>query len=253
MPLSFTAIPGLPEIRPGDDLAAVIGGAMKDADLVPRTGDVLVVAQKIVSKAEGRMVALDTVAPSARARELAARTGKDPRLVELILGESEEILRSRPGVIVVAHRDGFVMAQAGIDRSNVAVTEGEDHALLLPEDCDASAATLRQGLKVRFGADLGVIVSDSFGRAWRKGTVNVALGVAGLPALIDRRGERDRAGRILESTEIGFADAVAAGAGLVMGEAAEGTPAVLARGLVWNAPESTGKALLRPKAEDMFR
>jgi coenzyme F420-0:L-glutamate ligase/coenzyme F420-1:gamma-L-glutamate ligase len=253
MQLSFTAVPGIGDIGPKDDLPRVLGDALLAADLVPRGGDVLVVAQKIVSKAENRCVDLAAVVPSEQALALAIKTAKDPRLVELVLRESDEVVKFKPGVIVVAHRRGYVMAQAGIDRSNIGPDTGGDYALLLPEDCDSSAAALREGLCARFGVAFGVIVSDSFGRAWRKGTVNVALGVAGLPALIDRRGEPDRYGRVLEHTETGFADAIAAGAGLVMGEAGEGTPVVLARGLAWTAPDSTGQALVRPKTEDLFR
>ena len=250
MPASFITVPGIGEIAPGEDLAGTIGGALAAAAITLVRHDVLVVAQKAVSKAERRLVDLTTVMPSAQARTVATETGKDARVVELILRESTEVVRMKPGVIVVAHRQGYVMAQAGVDHSNVGPA---DHVLLLPVDCDASAADLRARLRQRFGVDIGVIVSDSFGRAWRKGTVNVALGVAGLPAIIDRRNERDRYGRVLEGTEIAFADAIAAGAGIVMGEAAEGTPVVLARGLNWTAPEQTGAALVRSKAEDMFR
>jgi len=250
MSVLVVAVPGIGDITPEEDLAQTIGDALLAADLVPVRRDVLVVAQKAVSKAEGRLVDLAGVTPSTRARDLAVETGKDPRLVEVILSESTELVRAKPGVMVMAHRQGFVMAQAGVDRSNVG---HPDHVLLLPLDCDASAAALRARLQQRFGVALGVIVSDSFGRAWRKGTVNVALGVAGLPALVDRRGEYDRYGRVLESTEIAFADAIAAGAGIVMGEGAEGTPVVMVRGLDWTAPEQSGAALVRAKAEDMFR
>lgn len=249
-PISFTALPGIGEIIAGDDLAGIACAAFSRIPLEVRDGDVLVVAQKIISKSEGRLVQLGTITPSARALELAAVTGKDPRVVELVLAESREILRAKPNVLIVRHRCGFVMANAGIDRSNV---EGEDVALLLPLDADASAAALRDALQARLGCRLGVIVSDSFGRAWRHGVVNVALGVAGLPALIDRRGEADRHGRILEVTQVAYADAIAAGAALAMGEGAEGTPMVLARGLSWTAPENNGQALIRPLEEDMFQ
>ncbi|HQR03572.1 MAG: coenzyme F420-0:L-glutamate ligase [Proteobacteria bacterium] len=255
MAVSFIALPGLPEVRRGDDLSALAAAGMVAAQLAPQQGDVLVVAQKIVSKAEGRLVALSSVTPSPRARELSMITGKDPRLVELVLRESAEVLRAKPNVLIVAHRAGFVMANAGIDRSNVTAESGaadEDVALLLPEDCNASAARLRDSLRGR-GFDLPVVISDSFGRAWRNGVVNVALGAAGLPSLIDRRGEADRHGRILEVTQVAFADAIAAGAALAMGEGAEGTPMVLARGLAWTVPECDAQALIRPIAEDMFR
>ncbi|QDX82155.1 coenzyme F420-0:L-glutamate ligase [Denitratisoma sp. DHT3] len=248
--ISFTALPGIGEIRAGDDLAGIACAALARIPVQPRERDVLIVAQKVVSKSEGRLVQLADVSPSPRALELAAVTGKDPRVVELVLAESREVLRAKTNVLIVRHRCGFVMANAGIDRSNV---EGADVALLLPLDADASAAALRDALRQRLGCDLGVIVSDSFGRAWRHGVVNVALGCAGLPALIDRRGEADRHGRILEVTQVAYADAIAAGAALAMGEGAEGTPMVLARGLSWSAPDNDGQALIRPLEEDMFQ
>jgi coenzyme F420-0:L-glutamate ligase/coenzyme F420-1:gamma-L-glutamate ligase len=257
----ITAVTGLPEIEPGADLAGLIAALLQARRLVPAARDVIIVAQKIVSKAEGRLVDLDSVIPSAEARRLAEVTCKDPRIVEIILGETDEIVRAVPNVLIVRHRLGFVMANAGIDRSNVpAARLGErlrERALLLPRDPDASAAELRRRLIERLelpcDIPLGVIVSDSFGRPWRRGVVNVALGSAGLPSLVDRRGEHDRNGRPLEMTEIAFADAIAAAAALVMGEAAESTPLVLARGLEWSAPERDASALLRPKPEDLFR
>jgi coenzyme F420-0:L-glutamate ligase/coenzyme F420-1:gamma-L-glutamate ligase len=215
-----------------------------------RAHDILVVAQKIVSKAEDRFVDLNAVEVSARALELAEVTRKDPRLVELVLSESTEVLRAKVNVLIVRHRLGFVMANAGVDRSNVG---GRDRALLLPRDPDASAAKLRSGLETRLGVAIGVVVADSFGRAWRNGVTNVALGAAGLPALIDRRGERDRDGRTLEVTEVAFADLVASAAGLVIGEAAESCPAALVQGLTWRAPGVPASALIRPVAEDLFR
>lgn len=250
--VSFAALEGIPEINPGDDLAARIVLALDAGNVPLERSDILVVAQKIVSKAEGRYVDLASIRPSVRARELAAAADKDPRLVEVILSESEEILRVKPGVIVVAHRLGFVMANAGVDRSNLGRCAG-DRALLLPRDPDGSAESLRRALEARYGISLGVIISDSFGRAWRNGVVNVALGAAGLPALVDARGRHDRDGRVLEVTLIGFADAVAAGAALVMGEGSEGTPVVLARGLRWDGPFAKASSLIRPKAEDLFR
>lgn len=251
------AIAGLPEIEAGDDLASLIAERLEARRLMPRAYDVIVVAQKIVSKAEGRCIELDSITPSPRAQRLAEVTRKDPRLVELILGEAQEIVRAVPGVLIVRHRLGFVMANAGVDRSNVPPSPGDgsprERALLLPRDPDGSAAELRRRWLERFAAPIGVVVSDSFGRAWRRGVQNVALGSAGLPALIDRRGERDRGGRVLESTEVAFADAIASAAALVMGEAAEGTPVVLVRGLEWSAPECPASALLRPQSEDLFR
>lgn len=253
--VSFVALAGLPETQPGDDLAALIIAALDTGDTPPAPRDIFVVAQKIVSKAEGRYVDLATVQPSIRAQDLAIAADKDPRLVEVILSESDEVVRIKPGVIVVAHRLGFVMANAGIDRSNLGPdnSDGEDRVLLLPRDPDATAESLRRALEDRYNIPLGVIISDSFGRAWRNGVVNVALGSAGLPALIDARGQHDRDGRRLEVTQIAFADAVAAGAALVMGEGAEGTPVIMARGVFPDAPAVKASALIRPRAEDLFR
>jgi coenzyme F420-0:L-glutamate ligase/coenzyme F420-1:gamma-L-glutamate ligase len=244
MALSLTALPGLPIVQAGDDLAALLAGAMARAALSPQSGNVLAVAQKVVSKAEGRSVPLASVRPSAAAKRLAAETGKDPRLVELILAESVRVVRARPNLVIVEHRLGFVMANAGIDQSNLGQ---EDQALLLPVDPDASAARL----SARLG--LPVVITDSFGRAWRRGTVGVAIGAAGLPALLDLRGQPDLFGRALQVSMTGFADEIAAAAGLVMGQGAEGRPAVLLRGLAWDAPPSPAAALLRPPAEDLFR
>ncbi len=249
--ITFTALQGIKHVVPGDDLAAIVLDGLRHTGLQPRAGDVLVVAQKIVSKAEGRLVDLDSVTPSPRALALAETVRKDARLVELVLLESTDVLRAIPNVLIVRHRLGYVMANAGIDHSNV---EGghTDRVLLLPLDADASAAALRERLNVALGCEICVIVSDSFGRPWRNGVVNVALGTAGLPALIDRRGEQDMFGRTLEMTQVAFADAIAAGAGLAMGEGAEGTPLVLAQGLSWRAPERNAQSLIRPLEEDLF-
>lgn len=251
--VSFTALPGLPEISAGDDLAAIISRSLSAAGLGPAAFDVIVVAQKVVSKAEGRTVDLRGVTPSVAAIELSRQTGKDARLVEVVLSESQEVMRAVPNVLIVRHRLGFVMANAGIDRSNVPDAGQQDTVLLLPEDPDGSAVRLRQKLMEYWQVPMGVIISDSFGRAWRNGVVNIALGVAGLPSIVDRRGERDRQGRVLEMTEVALADAVAAGAALVMGEAAEGTPVVVARGLTWSAPERSAASLVRPTQQDLFR
>ncbi len=244
--LALTALGGVPMVAPGDDLARLLGDAMPP----PQDGDVLVVAQKIVSKAEGRLVALDSVTPSARAVALGAEIGKDPRLVEVILGESVRVVRSRPNLLIVEHRRGWVMANAGVDQSNIG---GTGQVLLLPEDPDASAERLRVALSARFGVRLAVIINDSFGRAWRRGTAGIAIGAAGLPTLLDLRGTPDLFGRILEVSLIGFADEIAAAASLLMGQAAEGRPAVLVRGLDWSAPDSNAAELVRPAAEDLFR
>jgi coenzyme F420-0:L-glutamate ligase/coenzyme F420-1:gamma-L-glutamate ligase len=240
------------EVAPGDDLAAGLGAAVEQAVGTPAAGDVLVVTQKIVSKAEGRFVDLATVTPGPRARDLAATTLKDPRLVELVLRESSEVLRAVPNVLITRHRSGHVMANAGIDRSNLG-PDREDWALLLPLDGDISAAALHDGLRTRWPEPPAVVISDSFGRPWRMGVVNVAIGVSGLPALVDRRGERDRNGRLLEVTQVALADMIATAAGLATGEGAEGVPAALVRGVRWSAAEAPASALLRPAKEDLFR
>lgn len=252
--LSIQSVPGLPEVQPGDDLAFLIEEALRRAHLTLRAGDVLVVAQKIISKAQGRIVELATVEPRAEALRLAAECDKDPRLIELVLRESTEVLRTAPGVIIVEHRLGLVLANAGIDQSNL--RSGDDHgcALLLPEDPDASAAALRDALAARFGIeDLGVIINDSVGRAWRLGTVGLAIGVAGMTALRDLRGDLDLFGRELAVSETGLADQVASAAQIVQGEGDEGAPAARVRGLKDLGPAQGACALLRPRNQDLFR
>jgi len=251
--LEVIALQGLPMVKAGDDLAGLIASALERDGVMPREGDVLVVAQKIVSKAEARIVALATVEPSAKARALAAEIDKDPRLVEVILSESVRVVRARRGLIIVEHKLGFIMANGGVDQSNVAPADGSAQVLLLPENPDRSAEALRGSMKARTGVDLGVVINDSFGRPWRQGTVGVAIGAAGLPALIDLRGRPDLFGRKLEVSVIGFADEVAAAASLLMGQADEALPAVLIRGLSWSAPVSAAASLVRPANEDLFR
>ncbi len=251
--LTLTAIPDLPPIEPGDDLAAILIDGLARAGIAPTACDVLVVAQKVVSKAENRYRDLGAVTPSDRARDLARAVDKDPRLVEVILSESEAVVAHKPGVLVVAHRLGFVLANAGIDRSNVKSEPGAERVLLLPEDPDASAAALKARLDAHFKTEIAVIVSDSLGRAWRNGVTGIALGAAGLPALRDMIGRKDLFGRTLDVTQTGFADDIAAAASLLMGQADEGLPAVLLRGLAWHEPPSNARALLRPKDEDLFR
>jgi coenzyme F420-0:L-glutamate ligase / coenzyme F420-1:gamma-L-glutamate ligase len=251
--LEILAVPGIPLIQPGDDLAALIAQGLTRANLTLRANDVIVIAQKVVSKAEGRSVDLATVTPSARAIEVAAEVQKDPRLVELILSESVRVVRSRPNVLIVEHRLGFVMANAGIDQSNVAAPDGPQFALLLPVDPDGSAAALRERLSTLCGLPPAVVITDSFGRAWRRGTAGVAIGAAGLPALLDLRGNPDLFGRPLQVSISGFADEIASGASLVMGQGNEAQPIILMRGLTWNAPANPASELVRPAAEDMFR
>jgi coenzyme F420-0:L-glutamate ligase/coenzyme F420-1:gamma-L-glutamate ligase len=248
---------GIGDLGPGDDLAAILAESLNESAIAPATGDILVVAQKAVSKVENRFADLATVTPSDRARILAEETRKDPRLVELILGESTHLVRARPGVLIVRHRNGYVMANAGIDASNLVPGLGEQ-VLLLPEDADASAARLRDALARLTGVELGVVVSDSFGRPWRNGVTNVAIGAAGIPALLDRRNEKDRYGRTLEVTQVAVGDLLASAAGLAMGEGDEGCPAVHVRGLPANyrghPDRNIGAAgLIRPLEEDLFR
>jgi len=240
---------GLPEIRPGDDLAALLAAAMSGLAGGARGADILVVTQKIVSKAEDLYVDLETVEPDEEARELAERTRKDPRLVALILRESLSIVRAVPGVLITRHHSGCVMANAGVDQSNLG-PGGDGRVLLLPRDPDGAAARLRAALKPDAPA---VIISDSFGRPWRVGVTNVAIGAAGFPALVDRRGAHDRAGRPLAVTQVALADLAAAAAGLIMGEADEGVPAAVVRGLAWSGAERPAADLIRPEAEDLFR
>lgn len=250
--LFFHAVPDLPLVEPGDDLAGLIAKALKSAEIGLRDGDILVVAQKVISKADGLYVALDTVAPSDRARELAALTGKDPRHVEVVLSETEEIVKAGPHAIVSAHKRGFVMANAGIDESNIDHKNGP-RVLLLPRDPDGAAAALKSRLDREFGVACGVVINDSFGRPWRNGVVGVALGAAGVPSLVDRIGAEDLFGRKLKATEIAVGDALASAASLLMGEADEGLPVVLVRGYRNPAPERPASALIRSRDRDMFR
>lgn len=241
---------GLPRVQPGDHVAALLVGALAEQS-APEPRDVLVVSHKILSKAQGRIVDLGEVVPSPEAQDLATATGKPAAFAEVILRESNRIVRHRPGVIIAEHRLGMVMANAGIDRSNV--PGAEDLVLLLPEAPDADATTIRTAISTRFKAEIGVVIADSAGRAWRNGVVGMAIGVAGLPALTDLRGRADLEGRELEVTEVGFADQIASAAHLVMGEADEGIPAVLIRGLSWDAADRPAADLIREPSMDMFR
>ena len=251
MALSVTGIEGLPLVRPGDDLYAILMDAI-NAQTSLRSGDVLVVAQKIVSKAEGRLVRLADVAPSADAVALAAETEKDPRLVQLILDESVAVVRKRPGVLIVRHRLGFVGANAGIDQSNVDHGRGEV-ALLLPLDPDASAAALHARILERTGNRVGVVISDSANRPWRLGTTAMAIGAAGIQVFDDRRGGFDLFGRELKITLVNRADSIATAAVLVMGETAERIPAALVRGFPPESPSDNAAAINRPLTEDLFQ
>lgn len=250
--ISLIPVHGLPLVSAGDDLAVLIAAALERMGTQPVEGDIVVVAQKIVSKSEGRTVHLATVSPSPRAMEIAATTGKDARLVELILSESRETIRIAPNILIVEHRLGFVMANAGIDQSNVAAA-GDEIALLLPVAPDDSAVRLKEALEKIFSVRLGVIVTDSFGRPWRNGVTGVCIGAAGVPTLLDRRGTPDLFGRPLRVTEIAQGDEIAAAASLLMGQADEGIPVVILRGLDISGPESPARALLRSRAMDLFR
>ena len=255
MTLTLTPLTGIPLVNPGDSLVDVIFQALLENQITLMDGDILVLAQKIVSKAEGRFINITTVTPSAAATELAQKTEKDARFLELVLQESEEVLRTRPGTIIVQHKIGFVCANAGIDHSNVKGSWGnaEDWELLLPIDPDQSAQGIRDGLEKLTLATIGVLIIDSHGRAWRMGAVGVAIGLAGLPGLVDLRGETDLYGYQLRVTQVAAADELAAAASLMMGQAAEGTPIVHVRGFPYPMREGSLQELIRPKEMDMFR
>lgn len=250
--LTLVSLPGIPLIKAGDDLPQIILEAYQRSNHTPQDDDILVVTSKIVSKAEGRRLDLRTVTPSPRAIEIAAQTDKDPRLVEVALGEAEEISRMRKGVMITRHKLGFVSANAGIDHSNVGA-DGEDWILLLPVDPDRSAHQIRDRIKTVSGATVGVVISDTHGRPFRLGNIGVAVGVAGLPAVIDLRGREDLFKRKLQYTDIAFADELTAAADLLSGQAGEGLPVTLIRGL--KIPPGEGKAsdLNRPREMDLYR
>jgi coenzyme F420-0:L-glutamate ligase/coenzyme F420-1:gamma-L-glutamate ligase len=249
----LTGVPGVPLVEPGDDLARLLVEALRRAAIGMEDGDILVVAQKVVSKSEGRYVDLASVVPSPRALELAAAVGKDPRFVEVVLSESSEVVRYRRDVLIVAHRRGYVMANAGIDQSNIAHPDGRERVLLLPRDPDGAARDLKAALDGAFNADVGVVINDSFGRPWRNGVASVALGAAGIPSLVSEIGKPDLFGRAMRMTEIAFADEVASAAALVMGETDDAIPAVHVRGLRPDAPQRPAADLLRPRERDLFR
>jgi coenzyme F420-0:L-glutamate ligase/coenzyme F420-1:gamma-L-glutamate ligase len=253
--LVLNALPDIPLVHTGDDLANIILDGLTRAGINIEDEDIIVIAQKIVSKAEGRWVNLAAVKPSPKALELGRVVEKDARLVELILRESNQVLRTRTGTIIVEHRLGFVCANAGIDHSNVAGEgrAGDEWVLLLPDDPDSSAQAIRQQLETRTGRRLGVMIIDSHGRAWRQGVVGVAIGIAGLPGLVDMRGRSDLFGYSLRITTIGAADELAAAASLIMGQADEATPIIYVRGFPYSLREGELRELLRPKDQDLFR
>src|ERR1039458_6301043 len=251
--LRLIALPDFPQVVSGDDLAALTAEALARAGLTLCSDDVLVFAQKVISKAEGRRIDLAKVLPRARALELAQTVQKDPRLVELVLRESRRVVRSAKDVLIVEHHLGLIMANAGIDQSNVAAPASGEFALLLPEDPDASAARLRDRLRTLTGCAPAIIVSDSFGRPWRLGTGGVAIGCAGFPATLDLRGQTDLFGRPLRVTVVGHADEIASAASVLMGQGSEARPVILVRGLGSRGPHQPAAALIRPQREDLFR
>ncbi len=251
----YTALPGLPLIQPGDDLAALILEGLERACIDLQNGDVIVVSQKVVSKAEARLTNLNEVTPSLEARLLAEETKKDPRLVEVILRESNHVVRKRVDLIIVEHKLGFICANAGVDHSNirgVGESPGE-WVSMLPEDPDASAQGIRRRIQDATGAHIGVLIIDSQGRAWRLGTVGVVIGVAGFPALLDLRGRPDLYGDLLQTTQVGLADEVAGAASVLMGQADECRPVIHVRGLPYDLREGSLSEILRPKELDLFR
>lgn len=245
------ALTGIPLIQHGDDLSGIILAALAHTGFTLQSGDALVVSSKIISKAEGRLVDLKTVQPGQKAMTVAEETRKDPRIVELVLRESLVISRQAPGVLVTQHRLGFVSANAGIDQSNVG--PDSDYVLLLPQDPDASAQALRHTLLNATGAEVGIIISDSHGRPFRMGNVGAAIGVAGMPALVDLRGQPDLFGRELKISIQGYADLVASAAHLVCGEGNEGRPVVLVRGLHFAHTDGRASDLVRPPEQDLYR
>ncbi len=254
--VSLFAPDGFPLVEPGDDLAALIAATLAHNDLELQAGDVVVVAQKIVSKAENRYIHLNQVTVSPEAEQLARESDKDPRIAELILRESAGVMRVRKGAVIVRHRGGWVQAHAGIDQSNIASDVDDPRVLLLPEDPDASAATLRDGLKQHCGIEVGVLIADSAGRPWRNGITGFAIGAAGFATLDNRIGHRDLFDRPLQVTEIGIGDELAAAAGLLMGQADEARPVVVIRGVNLPPapePDSGARALLRPPHMDLFQ
>ena len=255
MTLTLTPLAHFPLIKPGDSLAEIILKSLDETQIKLLDGDILVVAQKVVSKAEGRQRNLSDISPSERALKLAAETGKDPRFIELVLMESSQVLRTRENTIIVEHKNGFICANAGIDHSNVqgGYGDAEDWVLLLPEDADRSANQLRADIQRKTGIQVGILIIDSHGRAWRNGTVGTAIGLSGMPGLVDLRGNEDLFGYHLKITQVAAADELAGGASLMMGQADEGTPVVHVRGFPYPLREGRLQELIRPKEMDLFR
>ena len=253
--INIFALDGVPLVKPGDDLVEIIKDALIVSNERLQDDDIVVIAQKIISKAEGRIVSLNSVKPSPQAEALATKLEKDPRQIELVLQESKEIVRSKPGVVIVEQNLGLVMANAGIDRSNVVdqTNDNDEYVLLLPKDPDASCDLIRHGINQRLGVKVGIIVNDSVGRAWRIGTTGHAIGISGLPAVIDLRGELDMFGKELLVSEQAVADELASAASLLQGQASEGMPVVVIRGFKSDAEKQKATALIRDREMDMFR
>jgi coenzyme F420-0:L-glutamate ligase / coenzyme F420-1:gamma-L-glutamate ligase len=250
--ITYTALPNIPLVEPGDDLPTIILTSLNSTTMGLEDGDALVIAQKVFSKIENRFLDLDDVIPSKRALELAKTVGKDPSYIEAILSEATEILRTREELVIVEHRLGYIMANAGIDESNIDHQSGR-RVLLLPQNPDESCRDLRDQLFALTGANVGIVMNDSFGRPWRNGVVGVALGSAGIPSLVNLIGTPDLFGRKMRVTEVAVADELAAAGSLVMGQAAEGLPIIHVRGLSWSHEATSAMALIRPKERDMFR
>ncbi len=255
MPLTLTALKQIPLIQVGDSLPAIILNSLKTESITIENGDIFIVAQKIVSKSEGRLVNLTTIQPSEYAIQLSKITLKDPRFVELVLRESNQVIRTRENTLIVEHKNGFICANAGIDHSNVMGSDGnpEDWYLLLPENSDHSAEQIRSALEESSGKRIGVMIIDSHGRAWRMGTVGIAIGLSGMPGLVDLRGKTDLFGYSLKITQVGAADELAAAASLMMGQADEGSPIIHARGFPYPLRDGNLQELIRPIDQDLFR
>lgn len=251
--LEMVALPDFPLVEPGDSVVELILQSIRVANLALQHGDLLVIAQKIISKSENRYAYLNSVDVSAKALALATVVDKDPRLVQLILDESLEVLRQRPGAVIVEHKLGYVHANAGIDQSNISSDSKDPRVLLLPENPDASAAALRSEIKRITGADVAIIINDSAGRAWRNGTQGFAIGTAGFEPVVDMIGQKDLFGRALEVTTVAIADELAAGASFLMGQAAEAAPVVLVRGANLRVMEIGSASLIRSRKQDLFR
>lgn len=253
--LLFTAIENFPQIQKGDAIAEILIKLLDEQDITIEDGDIFVFAQKIISKAEGRLINYSEIKPSSQALELERITGKDPRFIELVLSESKKTIRAKKNTLIVEHKNGFICANAGIDHSNIGENGilSEEWALLLPEDADRSALELRSYLEKHYSKHIGVLIIDSHGRPWRNGTEGITIGISGLPGLVDLRGQSDLVGFKLKVTTVGAGDELAAGASLLMGQAAEGTPVIHVRGFPYALRESSLSELIRPENEDLFR